>query len=51
MRKKVKIDSISELIQFINAIDDTQNELYELSKPNKECPNEKRKSENQKRTS
>jgi hypothetical protein len=46
MRKKVKIDSISELIQFIIAIDDTQNELYEMSKPhkNKECFHEESKS-------
>jgi hypothetical protein len=48
LKKKLKIDSISELIQFISAIDKTQNELYELSKPliNKECQNEYRKCEN-----
>jgi hypothetical protein len=48
MSKKVKIDSISDFIQTIIAIDETQNELYELSKSsiNKECINEYRKCEN-----
>jgi hypothetical protein len=43
--KKLAINDIRDLIKFIHTIDKTQNELYELSKPHKECQNEKRKNE------
>jgi hypothetical protein len=44
--KKLSFNELQELIKNIYLLDNTQNELYELSKTHKERFNEERRSEN-----